>query len=88
MHDRHLKTQATFSAGYSAGIIQGITIAAGRSILRSAAFAVLCWYRYTMPICAALYGLAMRSDMHGQNKAAPNCSGAVEILESKIKVVF
>ena len=46
----------------------------------SVAFCAVYRYRYTMPICAALYGLVMRSDMHGQNKAAPNYSGAVNII--------
>ena len=52
------------------------TIAAGRSILRSAALVVVCRYWYTMRVYTAFYGLAMWSDMHGQNKAAPNCSEA------------
>lgn len=38
--------------------------------MRSAAFVAVYRYRYTMRAYTALYGLAMRSDMHGQNKAA------------------
>lgn len=46
----------------------------------SAAFCMVYRYRYTMPICAALYGLAMRSVCTDKKTTAPDRSGAVDII--------
>ena len=46
----------------------------------SAAFCMVYRYRYTMPICSAVYGLSMRSVCMDKKIAAPDRSGAVAII--------